>query len=71
MKLIILTNSFTRVEEIENVIDPGYINVPTVVFRKDNLKIQLTDVHFTFYTITNEIIEKKLRDLHPEYFNNK
>lgn len=66
-----LTNSFTRVEEIENVIDPGYINVPTVVFRKDNLKIQLTDVHFTFCTITNEMIEKKLRDLHPDYFNNK
>lgn len=66
-----LTNSFTRVGEIENVIDPGYVNVPTVIFRKDNLKIQLTDVHFTFWTITNEMIEKKLRDLHPEYFNNK
>lgn len=66
-----LTNSFTRVGEIENVIDPGYVNVPTVIFRKDNLKIQLTDVHFTFCTITNEMIEKKFRDLHPEYFNNK
>lgn len=66
-----LTNSFTRVEEIENVIDPGYVNVPTIVFRKDNFKIQLTDVHFTFCTITNEMIEKKLRDLHPDYFNNK
>jgi len=63
-----LINSFIRVEEIENIIDPGYVNVPTVIFMKDNLKIQLTDVHFTFCTITNELIEKKLKDLHPDYF---
>ena len=66
----ILTNSFTKVEEIENVIEPDNIYNPTIVFRKDNFKMHLTDGHFTFCTITNEMVEKKLRDLHPEYFNN-
>ncbi|MFZ1323529.1 MAG: hypothetical protein WAT71_18405, partial [Ignavibacteria bacterium] len=69
-EIIDLTNSFNKDKEIENVIDPGYINIPTIIYRKGNLKITLTDVRFTFCRITNELIVQKLKDLHPNYFKN-
>lgn len=69
-EIIDLTKSFNKDKEIENVIDPGYINIPTIIYRKGNLKITLTDVRFTFCRITNELIVQKLKDLHPNYFKN-
>lgn len=63
-----LTKSFNFAGEVTNEIDAGYINVPTVIYKKDNIRISLTEVHFTFCTITNEIIEKNFKELHPTYF---
>jgi len=70
-EIVDLTNSFDKTEEIKNIISSDYINIPTIIYKNGDLKITLTEVRFTFCTITNELIEKKLRDLHPEYFNYK
>lgn len=64
-----LVKTFKKVNKVPNIIDSNYVDDPTTIYKKNRLRIELTEMHFTFCSITNEIVEDDFRNLYPAYFN--